>query len=142
MIDFFHIISLGGGVSGLEGKFIFNLRNGDVLFGGVASPLSMPLAYNGINFSANANVGWVTNLEYSDRYNNSGEKILGDRITSLLSGAGEGVSVCYIGCLSGGRSLSSSGNKTYYNIELGAGYGGSVGSFSQGYYDYIYKGDK
>ncbi|OOR98217.1 hypothetical protein B0186_09610, partial [Canicola haemoglobinophilus] len=125
-----HYISISGQMYGIGGKFVINLRNGDVLSGGTFSPLAVP---SRIGTSMGINLGWITNLEASEMKNDLGHRITGDAISTAIKGTAVGINACYSWyCAGYGKSISSDlNNKSYGTFELGIGKGGSGGSLNE-----------
>ncbi|WP_158329201.1 VENN motif pre-toxin domain-containing protein [Bibersteinia trehalosi] len=136
-----HYAVVNLGVYGIDSKVAVNLRNFDVFYGGSFSPVVLP---NRFGASAGASLGWFTNLENSDLKNSEKMRITGDSISRNLQGPGIGASGCYkLVCAGYGQTISvNPADKSYKNIELGVGVGGSGGSIDQGYLKGINNEDK
>ncbi|OOR99091.1 hypothetical protein B0188_11205, partial [[Haemophilus] felis] len=125
-----HYISASAQLYGMGLKTSVNLRNADVVVGGVFSPVVLP---NRFGVSASVNLGWITNLDRSDIRGNDNKRITDKTISKAIEGDAWGVSGCYkLGCIGYGQTFPSKPNdKAFNNLELGVGFGGTGGSINQ-----------
>lgn len=81
---------------------------------------------NKYGIEANVNMGWIANLELSDRKVKE-TRITGNTVSKVLEGTSVSTNICYKGCVGYGQTYSL--DKKYHTFELGVGYG-KGGSFN------------
>ncbi|WP_150540089.1 VENN motif pre-toxin domain-containing protein [Actinobacillus vicugnae] len=125
-----HYISINGQIYGIGAKTAINLRSGDIVAGWTFSPVALPTRFG---VSANANLGWITNLELSDLKTAKGERKTAQTINGTIEGNAIGASACYkLGCIGYSQTIPNSKNdKKYHSFEVGIGTGGSGGGINQ-----------